>query len=76
MWIGSIAITWQNCKSYVLPFSVSNEYWSRLHHEVDAFVRYISPTPVEDEVRSLVVQLISRAVSEAFPDARVLPGHK
>lgn len=36
-------------------------------------MKYISPTPEEDEVRSLVVTLISRAVTRAFPDAQVLP---
>jgi non-canonical poly(A) RNA polymerase PAPD5/7 len=45
----------------------------RLHSEVDAFIKYISPTPVEDEVRSLIVESVSRAVSQAFPDAKVLP---
>jgi non-canonical poly(A) RNA polymerase PAPD5/7 len=45
----------------------------RLHREVEAFVNYISPTPVEDEVRSLVVDLVSRAVTQAFPDAEVKP---
>jgi non-canonical poly(A) RNA polymerase PAPD5/7 len=45
----------------------------RLHREVEAFVNYISPTQVEDEVRSLVVDLVSRAVTQAFPDAEVKP---
>lgn len=45
----------------------------RLHREVEAFVNYISPTPVEDEVRGLVVDLVSKAVTEAFPDAKVQP---
>ncbi|KAH8106935.1 hypothetical protein BXZ70DRAFT_915720 [Cristinia sonorae] len=44
-----------------------------LHEEVDAFVKYISPTPVEDDVRSMVVQLVRRAIVDAFPDAEVLP---
>ena len=44
-----------------------------MHHEVEAFVKYISPTPVEDEVRSLVVALISQAISRSYPDAQVLP---
>ncbi|KAI0636561.1 hypothetical protein C8Q77DRAFT_1154490 [Trametes polyzona] len=44
-----------------------------LHNEVEAFVKYISPTPVEDEVRSLVVALVSRAVTKSYPDAQVLP---
>ncbi|PCH37934.1 hypothetical protein WOLCODRAFT_148891 [Wolfiporia cocos MD-104 SS10] len=44
-----------------------------LHRDVEAFVKYISPTPEEDEVRSLVVELISRTVRRAFPDAQVLP---
>ncbi|KAH9079320.1 hypothetical protein EDB83DRAFT_2540005 [Lactarius deliciosus] len=43
-----------------------------LHREVDAFVRYVSPTEEEDEVRSLVVTLISQAITRRFPDAKVL----
>lgn len=45
--------------------------YCRLHREVDAFVRYISPTPVEDEIRSLVVLQIQRCISTKFPDAKV-----
>jgi non-canonical poly(A) RNA polymerase PAPD5/7 len=45
----------------------------RLHCEVDAFLRYISPTRTEDELRGLVVQLVSRAITQAFPDATVRP---
>ncbi|KAH0826966.1 hypothetical protein J3R83DRAFT_4625 [Lanmaoa asiatica] len=44
-----------------------------LHREVEAFVQYMSPTPVEDEIRGLVVQLVSNAITSAFPDARILP---
>lgn len=34
-------------------------------------MKYIAPTPEEDEVRSLVVTLISEAISNKFLDARV-----
>ncbi|KAG6829239.1 hypothetical protein H0H87_012199 [Tephrocybe sp. NHM501043] len=44
-----------------------------LHNEVKAFTEYISPSPVEDAVRSLIVSLISRAVTNSFPDASVHP---
>ncbi|KAG6839850.1 hypothetical protein C0991_011086, partial [Blastosporella zonata] len=44
-----------------------------LHKEVEAFTTYISPSPIEDEVRSLIVSLISRAVTRSFPDASVHP---
>ncbi|KAG6915743.1 hypothetical protein DXG01_010040 [Tephrocybe rancida] len=54
--------------------------WTRCHHvaellhkEVKAFTKYISPSPVEDEVRGLIVSLISRAVTSSFPDATVHP---
>ena len=40
---------------------------------MEAFVHYMSPTPIEDEVRSLSVQLIARAISRTYPDAQVLP---
>lgn len=45
----------------------------RLHKEVDAFIEYISPTPIEEELRTLTVQLIHKAITEDFPDAQVLP---
>ena len=46
---------------------------TRLNRDVEAFVHYISPTPEEDEIRSLIVAQISRAVKGKFPDAQVLP---
>jgi len=45
----------------------------RLHREVEAFVKYMSPTPIEDEIRGLVIQLVSNAITSAFPDAQILP---
>lgn len=45
----------------------------RLQREVEAFVGYVSPTKAEDEVRGLIVNLITRAVVTNFPDAKVLP---
>ncbi|PIL24355.1 hypothetical protein GSI_14108 [Ganoderma sinense ZZ0214-1] len=44
-----------------------------LHDEVGAFVKYMSPTPVEDEVRSLSVMLIANAIRKTYSDAEVLP---
>lgn len=44
-----------------------------LHCEVEAFVKYMSPTPIEDEVRSLSVMLIANAIRKSYPDAEVLP---
>nr|VWP00205.1 2-oxoisovalerate dehydrogenase subunit alpha (EC (Branched-chain alpha-keto acid dehydrogenase E1 component alpha chain) [Ganoderma boninense] len=44
-----------------------------LHEEVEAFVKYMSPTPVEDEVRSLSVMLIANAIRKTYSDAEVLP---
>ncbi|OJT08695.1 Poly(A) RNA polymerase cid14 [Trametes pubescens] len=59
---------------------VNNVDWDKcanvaemLQAEVEAFVEYISPTPIEDEVRSLVVALVSRAVTKTYTDAQVLP---
>ena len=40
---------------------------------MEAFVEYMSPTPTEDELRSLTVQLISNAVTKTYRDAQVLP---
>ena len=45
----------------------------RLQKEVEAFVEYVSPTKAEDEVRGLVVNLITRTVVRNFPDAKVVP---
>ncbi|KAG1734310.1 hypothetical protein EDB19DRAFT_1639124 [Suillus lakei] len=44
-----------------------------LHREVEAFVRYMSPTEVEEEIRGLVISLVSKAITNAFPDAKILP---
>ncbi|KAK0196515.1 hypothetical protein F5146DRAFT_1129297 [Armillaria mellea] len=44
-----------------------------LRREVEAFTKWISPTPVEDEIRGLVVTHIKQAVAASFPDAKVLP---
>ncbi|KAI0093770.1 hypothetical protein BDY19DRAFT_918831 [Irpex rosettiformis] len=56
-------VDWENCHNVA----------EMLHREVDAFVKYISPSPVEDEVRSLIVRSISNAVTKDYPDAKVLP---
>lgn len=47
--------------------------FASLHREIEAFTRYISPSPIEDEVRGLIVKLITRAVQRQFPDAKVMP---
>ncbi|KAF9065446.1 hypothetical protein BDP27DRAFT_1404788 [Rhodocollybia butyracea] len=44
-----------------------------LHKEVEAFTKWISPSPVEDEIRSLLVERIQTAISSRFPDAKILP---
>lgn len=51
----------------------SSSYCDRLHREVEAFVKYMSPTPIEDELRSLTVQLISNAIVKSYRDAQVMP---
>ncbi|EIN07011.1 Nucleotidyltransferase [Punctularia strigosozonata HHB-11173 SS5] len=60
-WVADI--DWDSC----------NNVAEMLQRDVEAFIDYISPTPAEDEIRGLIVQLISRAVTQAFPDAQVLP---
>ncbi|KDR67548.1 hypothetical protein GALMADRAFT_1079828 [Galerina marginata CBS 339.88] len=44
-----------------------------LHKEVEAFVHWISPSPVEDEIRGLIVTQITKVVTASFPDAVVSP---
>jgi len=56
-----------------MPVGVVADTGYRLHREVEAFVEYVSPTKAEDEVRGLIVNLITRAVVRNFPDAKVLP---
>nr|GAT50869.1 predicted protein [Mycena chlorophos] len=56
-------VDWVGCKSVAELF----------HREIEGFVHWISPTPQEDEIRGLVVEIISRCVTQRFPDAQVLP---
>ncbi|KAJ4478411.1 hypothetical protein J3R30DRAFT_3481689 [Lentinula aciculospora] len=44
-----------------------------LHMEVEAFTNWISPSPVEDEIRSLLVHQITSAITSRFQDAEVYP---
>ncbi|KAF8205499.1 hypothetical protein K438DRAFT_1817936 [Mycena galopus ATCC 62051] len=56
-------VDWDGCQNAAELF----------HREVEGFVNWISPTPQEDEIRGLVVAIISRAVTSAFPDSAVFP---
>ncbi|KAG1863628.1 hypothetical protein DFJ58DRAFT_774208 [Suillus subalutaceus] len=56
-------VDWDGCRNVA----------EMLHREVEAFVRYMSPTEVEEEIRGLVITLVSNAITNAFPDARILP---
>ncbi|KAJ7154186.1 hypothetical protein C8R46DRAFT_1041916 [Mycena filopes] len=56
-------VNWDGCKNAA----------QMLHREVEGFVNWISPTPQEDEIRGLIVAIISHAVSSSFPDATVFP---
>lgn len=44
-----------------------------MHSEVEAFVKWASPTHEEDEMRALVVSQITKAVTSAYHDAQVHP---
>ncbi|KIK62779.1 hypothetical protein GYMLUDRAFT_990226, partial [Collybiopsis luxurians FD-317 M1] len=41
--------------------------------EVEAFTKWISPSPVEDEIRGLLVTQINSAITSRFSDAQVFP---
>ncbi|KAF7337841.1 Poly(A) RNA polymerase cid14 [Mycena venus] len=56
-------VDWDGCETAAELF----------HREVEGFVNWISPTPQEDEIRGLVVAIISRAVTNSFQDATVYP---
>ncbi|KAI6036025.1 hypothetical protein BKA83DRAFT_117132 [Pisolithus microcarpus] len=60
-WVNDV--DWDSCRNVA----------EMLHREVEAFVKYMSPTPIEDEVRSFTVSLVSRVIRSAFPDARISP---
>jgi non-canonical poly(A) RNA polymerase PAPD5/7 len=45
----------------------------RLNAEIDAFYRHVSPTKSEYEVRLFMIELITRAILRAWPDAEVTP---
>jgi DNA polymerase sigma len=47
--------------------------FSILGFKVASFVNWISPSPVEDEIRGLIVTKISQIISATFADARVFP---
>ncbi|KAJ7685750.1 hypothetical protein DFH06DRAFT_1159264, partial [Mycena polygramma] len=56
-------VEWEGCTNAADMF----------HREIEGFVTWISPTPQEDEIRGLIVAIISRAVTTQFPDAAVFP---
>lgn len=60
-WVAKV--DWDSCRNVA----------EMLHREVEAFVRYMSPTEVEEEIRGLVIALVSNAITNAFPDARIIP---
>ncbi|KAJ3766790.1 hypothetical protein FB446DRAFT_793777 [Lentinula raphanica] len=51
---------------------LSNDNTS-LHKEVSAFTNWISPSPVEHEIRNLLIHQITTAIKRRFPDAEVHP---
>lgn len=78
-WVANV--DWDRCPNvaelYVPPdighTETTADVGFRLQKEVEAFMEYVSPTKAEDEVRGLIVDLITRAVVRNFPDAKVMP---
>ncbi|KAL5489934.1 hypothetical protein ACEPAI_4766 [Sanghuangporus weigelae] len=56
-------VDWDSCRNVA----------QLLHKEVEAYIKYISPTSVEHEVRHMTVLLISASIKKTYPDAEVLP---
>ncbi|KAL1742156.1 hypothetical protein HDZ31DRAFT_84324 [Schizophyllum fasciatum] len=56
-----------------LDFESCRDAADILHTEIKAFDSWISPTPAEDEVRSMIVLLIAKIIQDKFPDAEVRP---
>lgn len=61
-----------NCKNSCMLLTPFTDI-CRLHKEVEAFTKWISPSPVEDEIRSLLVQQIKSAITSRYLDADVYP---
>lgn len=45
--------------------------YDRLNAEAHAFITYISPTPIEHELRMWIVELIRRTIKSRWSDADV-----
>ncbi|KAL5511272.1 hypothetical protein ACEPAH_4487 [Sanghuangporus vaninii] len=56
-------VDWDSCRNVA----------QLLHKEVEAYIKYISPTSVEHEVRHMTVLLIAASIKKTYPDAKVLP---
>ncbi|KAJ3965614.1 hypothetical protein EV361DRAFT_966740 [Lentinula raphanica] len=56
-----------------LDLSKCNNVAELLHKEVSAFTNWISPSPVEHEIRNLLIHQITTAIKRRFPDAEVHP---
>ncbi|EJD02267.1 uncharacterized protein FOMMEDRAFT_141374 [Fomitiporia mediterranea MF3/22] len=56
-------VDWDSCRNVA----------ELMHKEVEAYLKYVSPTPVEHEVRWMVVQLISSSIKRVYSDSEVLP---
>ncbi|KAG2357088.1 hypothetical protein BDR07DRAFT_398185 [Suillus spraguei] len=52
-----VKVNWDSCHNVA----------EMLHREVEAFVRYMSPTEVEEEIRGLIINLVLNAITNAFP---------
>ncbi|KAF4576374.1 hypothetical protein EYR36_001028 [Pleurotus pulmonarius] len=56
-----------------VDWDACNNVAEMMHGEVEAFVKWASPTHEEDEMRALVVSQITKAVTSAYHDAQVHP---
>lgn len=79
-WVADV--DWDNCRNlaelfvqYLLYDNVCAHVVvsARLHQEVKAFAKYISPTPEEHKTRGMIVTIITRAIQAVWRDARVFP---
>ncbi|GAA6012314.1 hypothetical protein JCM10207_002800 [Rhodosporidiobolus poonsookiae] len=60
-WCDEPGVDWDKCESAV----------DMLNAEARAFVSYISPSPVEHELRLMTIELIRRTIKSKYPDADV-----
>ena len=76
-WCEDPGVDWKTCDSaidmyvHIVLARCDADNDSRLNKEAHAFITYISPTPIEHQLRMWSVELIRRAIKSRWADAEV-----